>query len=238
MVEGVENITNLVARYSTFEAVYLKNQGPGTEQLKTSLVALYASILTYLGKTYHYFAQSTAKRVMKGVLRAADTDTDDPLKDVHAKQQEVDRDAQLVATEVLQSTAVDVGLLSIQTVSMHSQLDLIRSQLDDGRMSKIVNQQFHAIKEALSALTNPVQRVVANTPARTDGLDGSQRRLVLEWLSTARPRHQHSTERHRRLPGSGEWMFASSEFRTWKDSSISGTLWLHGMPGCGKTKLA
>jgi len=40
----------------------------------------------------------------------------------------------------------------------------------------------------------------------------------------------------RHIPGTGEWLLHSKEFQDWKDSD-SGTMWITGLPGAGKTLL-
>ena len=37
--------------------------------------------------------------------------------------------------------------------------------------------------------------------------------------------------------GTGEWLFEKAELKRWKSSSESSVLWLHGIPGSGKSKL-
>ncbi|KAL0258042.1 hypothetical protein SLS55_007213 [Diplodia seriata] len=39
------------------------------------------------------------------------------------------------------------------------------------------------------------------------------------------------------LPQSGQWLLNDPRYMAWRDSSSSEDLWLHGIPGCGKTKL-
>jgi hypothetical protein len=235
MVEGLEKATKVISRYSVFEAVYLKSETAGTHQLRTSLVALYASVLTFLGESYRHFAKNTAKRFLKAF--ASDSGVDDLLDDIAVKQAEVDRDALLVATETLQFAAQDIRGLSAHSTSVTSQLTLLETHLEQIQQYQVVVGDFRALRDAISAMARPVQRVIANVPFTGDNLDVARRKAMLDWLSPVSYKLQHWSERHRRLPGSGAWMFGSDEFRSWRDSSVSGTLWLHGMPGCGKSKL-
>jgi len=235
MVEGLEKTTTIISRYSIFEVVYLKNNTAATSQLRSSLVPLYASVLTFLGESHRYFARTTTKRFMKAFV--FDSGVEDLLEDISTKQAEVDRDSLLVATEVLQSTAHEIRSLSTHSTSVTSQLTVLGTHLERIQQSQVVASDIHALRDAITTMAHPVQRVVATVPFYIDGLDSTQRKIILDWLSPITYKIQHVSERHRRLPDSGAWMFSSDEFRAWKDSSISGTLWLHGMPGCGKTKL-
>jgi NACHT domain len=38
-------------------------------------------------------------------------------------------------------------------------------------------------------------------------------------------------------PNTGTWLLNRDEFLTWKSATDSSVLWLHGIPGCGKSKL-
>ncbi|KAH6613404.1 hypothetical protein F5144DRAFT_402964 [Chaetomium tenue] len=235
MVEGLEKATRIVSRYSVFEAIYLVNDTAGTAQLRSSLVALYASVLTFLGDSYAYFSKTTTRRFIGAF--ASDSGVDDLLDDVAVKQGEVDCDALLVATETLQSTAQEIRGLSAHSTSVTWQLTALERHLEQMQQSQVVVSDLHALRDAISTIEHPVQRVVALVPLPTDDLNVLQRKAILDWLSPVAYKIQHISERHRRLPDSGAWMFSSDKFRAWKDSSVSGTLWLHGMPGCGKTKL-
>lgn len=66
---------------------------------------------------------------------------------------------------------------------------------------------------------------------------GSERRRILNWLSEEPyPRH-HILIRNDFLEGTGQWLLSSPEYMTWKGESASSILWLHGIPGSGKSKL-
>jgi len=50
---------------------------------------------------------------------------------------------------------------------------------------------------------------------------------------------QHSARQRQRLPETAEWLFEMEVYQAWQnDSSTTGTLWVCGPPGCGKSVLA
>jgi len=68
----------------------------------------------------------------------------------------------------------------------------------------------------------------------------SKRNAALDWLSDIRklPYFKHHKENKREiLKGTGRWILTDEVFKTWKNESASSMLWLHGIPGSGKTKL-
>jgi Cdc6-like AAA superfamily ATPase len=60
-----------------------------------------------------------------------------------------------------------------------------------------------------------------------------QRRLRA-WLDAPDPSTNLSKARRLHLKGSGQWFLDSAAFASWK-AAPSGSLWLNGIPGCGKT---
>jgi hypothetical protein len=70
-----------------------------------------------------------------------------------------------------------------------------------------------------------------------DSLDDMKRRegrdKVLTWLRSVDPTVKHLRSRQLHQPGSNNWILESDHFKEWRDNS--GTLWLHSIPGAGKT---
>ena len=66
---------------------------------------------------------------------------------------------------------------------------------------------------------------------------GPKRTEILRWISIE-PYIQHHEQTHTDvLPGTGQWLLSDSVFNKWKKESVSSMLWLHGIPGSGKSKL-
>ncbi|KAH0332324.1 Pfs, NACHT and ankyrin domain protein, partial [Aureobasidium melanogenum] len=64
-----------------------------------------------------------------------------------------------------------------------------------------------------------------------------QRARVAKWLASSDPFTNHHKALQQRHRGTGRWFLESSDFEQWKASPKS-FLWLHGIPGCGKTVLS
>ena len=58
---------------------------------------------------------------------------------------------------------------------------------------------------------------------------------ILQWLTKVDPTSNHITACEKHEPGTGEWFINSREFSYWMLPGRS--LWLHGIPGAGKTVL-
>ena len=59
---------------------------------------------------------------------------------------------------------------------------------------------------------------------------------TLDWLVTTDPSSNHNNACELHEPHTGKWLTNSPEYASWKDC-ITRFLWLHGIPGAGKTVL-
>ena len=65
----------------------------------------------------------------------------------------------------------------------------------------------------------------------------SDRHNLMRWLSTVNCGLHHQIITADLLPDSGEWLFLKPEYVRWEQQKPSSLLWLHGIPGSGKSKL-
>lgn len=61
--------------------------------------------------------------------------------------------------------------------------------------------------------------------------------VMLEWLSAFNPSAYHNMVRKNRTGGTGTWLLQGEELKRWRDSTDMTVLWMHGIPGCGKSVL-
>jgi hypothetical protein len=59
MIEGLEFVSRLVARYALVEELYLQGTSVEKDQLADSITRLYAAILVYLSKARRYYDRRT-----------------------------------------------------------------------------------------------------------------------------------------------------------------------------------
>jgi hypothetical protein len=57
------------------------------------------------------------------------------------------------------------------------------------------------------------------------------------WISSIPFEEHHRAMVRDRLHGSGNWLLQKPEFDEWMKSSMSSIIWLHGIPGSGKSKV-
>lgn len=130
----------------------------------------------------------------------------------------------------------------------------LKSQLEDLlrlQRGKITNSEIilHGVRklvvsERVRTLTSLVRIVrliirVRKAVAFIEGEEYKQydRTAVLRWLS-AIPYQDHQTAARKEVQqGTGGWLLQDEIYSTWKASDKTSLLWLHGPPGCGKSKL-
>ncbi|KAL9093857.1 MAG: hypothetical protein Q9165_003780 [Trypethelium subeluteriae] len=65
----------------------------------------------------------------------------------------------------------------------------------------------------------------------------SKRAVIVQWLSPEPYIQHHRQATQDVLAGTGQWLLSDPVFKEWKNESASSILWLHGIPGSGKSKL-
>jgi hypothetical protein len=238
MIEGMEVITNLIARYAIFEDLYLRQEMRATNRLKASLVSLYAAILIFLAKGHHYYTRSIATRIAKSVVKFTDNTIDELMHDIKSRQADVEKEAQLVAVEILQDTSQNISHLDQKVDTISSQVSALSSQIMAHNIAIPTGENTDILRRVLLELDRPMQRMASRLSDLVDGLQREDRSKILQWISTIPYSLHHQTVRKDRLPDSGDWMLRNARFKEWMQSSSSATLWLHGIPGSGKSKLA
>ncbi|KAJ4202274.1 hypothetical protein NW767_006233 [Fusarium falciforme] len=169
---------------------------------------------------------------------------EDALKRVNSKQKEVERTAQIANMEIMYGTSARVHDLTAMVSSLSAQLETANASIANlsinatNGKATTSSEKADSVKVAIASIMGPTTRTIERLKPFHDHLLVEERQQVFGWLSSLRYASHHLTEAKGRLRNSGEWLFQKSEFLSWMNSSISGTLWVHGMPGCGKSKLA
>ena len=213
VVEGAEYIARAISRYTIFEELYLSRSGKASQELKESIIRLYATILTYLAKAKCYFDENTAKRMLKSALIAP---KDFERLDATMKAEEimVDQYARLVDAEVRDSVVTRLDEISNDQKSRHCRLLALLNSVD-----------------------GLIFRMGGQLQSFEDRLEAQERIEILRWLS-AQPYIEHHEQIFKHaLPGSGQWLLRDSTYIDWLQNSTSSLVWLHGKVGSGKSTL-
>ncbi|KAM0481785.1 hypothetical protein ACHAPX_003111 [Trichoderma viride] len=225
VLSSLENISNLVAQCQLIEVVYLtkkrKQSGELFGQLSECITDLYAAILGYLARVMHYYGLTTAVRILKSVV-VSKNDMKAKYEPVETAQAKFRRLTEISGAQDLGS-AVD----GIQGIEQHLKDKDERDQME-----------IQSLRDAMKDLHQPIDRIDSRLGQIQDGIEQHMRTQILKAISTIPYGVHHKTASKGRLEGSGRRILNKSTFSDWRKKSNSSVLWLHGIPGSGKTKLA
>lgn len=109
------------------------------------------------------------------------------------------------------------------------------------RIAPNIVEAERKITEVLSSVKRDVNEMSAKVQDASNAvkhLGFEQRQEKIDrWLLPPDPSTNYNKALEQRYEGSGHWFLASSAFTEWK-TRRSSFLWLHGIPGCGKTILS
>ncbi|KAK8138074.1 hypothetical protein PG984_001454 [Apiospora sp. TS-2023a] len=105
-------------------------------------------------------------------------------------------------------------------------------------LDKINASRFGELQKALQDYERPMSRISEQLELIQDELGQESRIKILRAISTIPYATHHKVASQGRLKGSGQWLLNNSVYSSWRASPVSSVLWLHGIPGSGKTKLA
>ncbi|KFA71872.1 hypothetical protein S40288_07723, partial [Stachybotrys chartarum IBT 40288] len=98
-------------------------------------------------------------------------------------------------------------------------------------------RHYAELKRLLADIDTPVRRMNDGLSMIQDDLQASKRIKVLGWLSSQPYIQHHEQTKVGLIPGTGQWLLTDPVFQKWKKESASSIIWLHGIPGFGKSKL-
>jgi hypothetical protein len=81
----------------------------------------------------------------------------------------------------------------------------------------------------LALLRQPLMRTDARVEALHGGFSEAEARAILQWVSRIPYASNHIAAKEGRTKGTAEWILRHPTFRTWRESSASMLLWLHGI---------
>ncbi|OCK92067.1 uncharacterized protein K441DRAFT_615385, partial [Cenococcum geophilum 1.58] len=218
MAEGVEFVSNLITRSAIIEALYLQGLTAAMHQLTQAIIKLYTAILQYILKARRFYDRSTARRMAFSLIQTSETGVEMYLRHISNAQTDVDACMRLVEAE-----GGEQMKHTLQSI-----------QCGMGAMEEETREKLGSILEDLG---KPITRMAIQLSDLHDSLEDSEREKILQWISNVPYMNHHRARLKDCLPGSGRWLFKNEKFVQWRKSSVSSLIWLHGIPGSGKSIL-
>ncbi|KAK2804368.1 hypothetical protein FQN50_006659 [Emmonsiellopsis sp. PD_5] len=144
-----------------------------------------------------------------------------------------------------QSAAVRMLKSVFQSTQDNELREIAEEDKEVGNLARIfdtqVRQDIHSevekVRQILETLQSPITRSVDASTVYANTMKEQQFQDLLKWLSPVPFSHHHARHSSERLRDSASWLLGHPRYASWKASSSSSLLLLHGVPGCGKTSL-
>ncbi|KAI9733106.1 MAG: hypothetical protein M1834_003653 [Cirrosporium novae-zelandiae] len=108
MLESIESISSIVARYTELETRVLIRTSVLTKQLSTALVKLYVTILQFLVQARRYYGKRTIEKVLKSPFQSAKSVVHEPILRIEKYEDGVYRLVLLVQNECLGTSVAEI----------------------------------------------------------------------------------------------------------------------------------
>ncbi|KAL2187733.1 hypothetical protein L209DRAFT_804704, partial [Thermothelomyces heterothallicus CBS 203.75] len=116
----------------------------------------------------------------------------------------------------------------LRSINMHKATIIFHLTAEISRDVKRIGQEVGSVKTSVQDMQ--------------DKLSANERAEICMWLEQVNPARNHNSAGEVREKETCRWLSDTDEWRSWKDGSGSGSrlrlLWIHGVPGAGKTVLA
>jgi hypothetical protein len=91
------------------------------------------------------------------------------------------------------------------------------------------NYDFKNLKKMLDDLEQPIERAISQIEYVHDRMKGDHKDQILNWVSDMLFLNHHEAISRLRKKGTGSWLLDHHDFKSWRKSSASSFLWMHGM---------
>ncbi|KAF8417649.1 ankyrin repeat-containing domain protein [Tirmania nivea] len=229
-IVGMERIAVLIGRCAIYEQLYLTSNIPenakeATENLRRGLVTLYTAILLALCRLI---------RVFKGKFIDKLKTSESTLAEIMA----IDGPESAVSLTVI---AVENCYSSATREYTKEEFCKLQERLSEKLPEQLQEQFEEQLREQLRKLLKDFMPVISTIHNNVDkifkDIEENKRITILQWFSTVPYQSHHDLACEGRVENTGAWLFKRKEFAAWENSEKASTLWLHGIPGAGKTKL-
>ncbi|KAF8451423.1 hypothetical protein BGX38DRAFT_1259584 [Terfezia claveryi] len=223
---GAERVALLIGRCAIYEQLYLiddipKNANEATENLFQGLLILYTAILQLLCRLI---------RVFQGKLVDKLKTPESTLEEIKAMDEpESAVNAAVIAVENCCTRPRTHYAFKFTFVTRQHDLQIIQPHVNISKLRELLKHfmpVFARIDKNVDEIYNNIEDIEEN-----------QRMTILQWFSTVPYQSHHDLACEGRVEHTGAWLFKRKEFTSWENSRAPAILWLHGIPGAGKTKL-
>ena len=137
---------------------------------------------------------------------------------------------------LLEVTRNHYDAAKVSETEVHKWMEAVDREFDL-ETAKLVTENYEVLQTILRDFNKPITGMAVRMRDLHDNFSRGERTKVFNWLSKIDYERHHDDLSKHMLPNTGQWLFDSQPFVDWGQSSVSSILWLHGIPGSGKTRL-
>jgi ankyrin repeat protein len=223
MLIGMESVAREIHFYTLFEVVYLTRSSEARDQLADILVKTYAKLFGFLAEAKGYYGEHTITRFAKAIFNEGRLmifviDLRNRLN-VHLG-------------------GVDAMISSVDSERAHIEQNArVIDKQDSDENALSMSKSHQDLAQKLENWKVPLENIATDVSEISDHVRASERINILKWISPIPFASHHDRARDGRLTGTGQWLLNENAFGQWDSTELPPVLWLHGIPGAGKTKL-
>ncbi len=143
----------------------------------------------------------------------------------------------IVVVRVMQSVAQPSEDVHMQQIAAREADILGLARLMDAQVNQHTNGNVTSVRKLLEQLDAPINRLAQQVFVSTKSLEEKKRHELLRWLSAVPFSRHNEFFSANRIPATGKWLVCHPQYVTWRASSSSSIMLLHGVAGSGKSSL-
>lgn len=209
IAEGIETVSSLITRCAVLETIHLPPHRYPLSKAHATLQDALVALYTAILSWLSVAGAYYEKHPIKRLLRSI-VSSGPTLTLIFQEERKVSQLASSLHDQIASTTAEAVDVLNIS---------------------------FNSLMSMLRDLQQPVLRVAGALDRMEQSLEAKERQQLVEWLSVVRPLEVHRKVHRGFVENTGQWLLRTKEYTKWCESTASSSLWLRGVPGCGKSKL-
>jgi hypothetical protein len=124
----------------------------------------------------------------------------------------------------------------LETIERHKSTFILAVAGDTLQTTLMTQADVGEIKDGFVTLKDDVSDIKTNVSVIPTFVSDQRTERILTWLNPCDPSTNHAAARQKHEPTTGDWFIKSAAFTVWR-SAPKASLWLHGIPGAGKTVL-
>ena len=144
------------------------------------------------------------------------------------------RNANRLCSDHARRTLCELAKIQELLPTLECQLGDVHESIPEFR--KVMNSVLDDITSVRREQTNLLQKIKQKHESKAERSKGSKQQRIFLWLGALDSEASHKSMRNIHEPGTSHWLIETREFRRWVKGD-SKVLWLHGIPGAGKTLL-